>query len=287
MKILVTGNKGFVGSETQKVLEKEGHEVIGYDLMDGRDIRDREQFETVVKEEKPDRCLHLAAVARFSDADANPDRAYNINVTGTKNVVDVCMKYHVPLIFASTGSATMPLDNYEAPFDDEIPARGNSVYGVTKAEGEYLVKKHTPHIILRYAHLYGPDKRYHGLIGGFLTRIERGLAPKLYGGKQSNSFTYIKDIARANLLALTAPWDSFDQTYNIGSPEELTAEDAGKIICEVFGYDGEIEKHEGRTVDPSRFCINTKKADTMLGFKTEFDFRTGLEAMKKELDLRK
>lgn len=279
MRIIITGSRGFVGSETKKLLIEKGLNVIDYDLMDGYDIRDKKQFESVVKEFEPERVLHLAAVARFAEADKNPKLAFETNVLGTRNVVEVCKKYHVPLVYASSGSAIMPLNGYEPPFNEEIPARGNSIYGCTKALGEYLVQEHTPHIILRYGHLYGSEKRFHGLIGGFLSRIERGLAPTLYGGTQTNSFIYIKDVAQANYLALTAFWDKWNQIYNIGSPEELSAEEAGKIICEVFDYKGEIEKKEMRTVDPQRFWMDTKKAETMLGFKPEWNFRDGLVDM--------
>ena len=88
------------------------------------------------------------------------------------------------------------------------------------------------------------------------------------------------------LKALTAKWDVWNNTFNVVSPEELSAEEAGKVICKVFGYKGKIEKKEGRTVDPSRFCINTKKAEIMLGFKTKYSFKEGLEDMKQELELK-
>jgi nucleoside-diphosphate-sugar epimerase len=122
----------------------------------------------------------------------------------------------------------------------------------------------------------------HGLIGGFLERINRGLAPMLYGGKQSNDFTYIKDIATANVLALTAPWDKWRQVYNIGTGEELSTEAAGRMVCDAFGYKGQIETKEQRTVDPDRFVFDCSKAVKMLGFKAKYDFKSGLEDMKNE-----
>lgn len=281
MKILVTGNKGFVGSETQKLLEKEGHEVIGYDLMDGFDIRDVEQLKEVIMNQKPDRILHLAAIARFSDADKDPKLAFETNVVGTKNVEHVARLSHIPLVFASTGSVYMPI-KLQPPITEDFPAVGNSVYGCTKRLGELYVDKHTPHIILRYAHLYGKEKRMHGLIGGFLDRINRGLAPTLYGGTQSNDFTYILDVARANALALVAPWDKWNQIYNIGTGEELSAHEAGKIVCEISGWKGDIEIKEQRTVDPQRFAFDCKKAEVMLNFKAEYNFKKGLEHMFNE-----
>jgi len=280
MRILITGNMGFVGSETQKLLEAKGHSVVGCDLMDGQDIRDIDQLQKNIKYSGIDRILHLAAIARFVDADKNPKLAFETNVIGTKNVVGVAKKLHIPLVYASTGSVYMPISQ-EPPIKEEWPTMGNSVYGCTKNIGEIFVKEHTPYIILRYAHLYGQEKRMHGLIGGFVERIKRGLAPVLYGGKQSNDFTYIKDVATANLLALTAPYDKWNQVYNIGTGEELTAEEAGKIICEMTGWKGKIEFKEGRTVDPQRFVFDIKKAEIMLGFKAEYDFRKGLKDMFK------
>lgn len=279
MKIAITGSNGFVGSETKKLLLEQGHEVLGFGIMAGQDIRDKNQFNNFIKEHKPDRILHLAAIARFNDADNDPKLAVETNVFGTKNIVEVAQKYHIPLVFSSTGSVYMPITDYTGTIKENWPAKGNSVYGCSKYQAECYVREHSPYIILRYAHLYGKEKRMHGLIGGFLERIQRGLAPKLYGGKQSNDFTYIKDVAQANLLALMAPWDKWNQVYNIGTGEELTAETAGKMICEATGWQGEIEVNEARTVDPERFAFDCSKAEVMLGFKAKFNFKDGLKDM--------
>src|SRR3990167_2830388 len=153
MRVIIFGDKGFVGSETTRQLKEMGHEVIGYDIMDCRDIRDQEQIYKVMVEEKPDRALLLAAISRFADADKNPELAFTTNVQGTKNVAEVCAKLHVPLVYASTGSVCMPITE-EPPITEDFAARGNSVYGCTKFMGELFVRKYTPYIVLRYAHLY-------------------------------------------------------------------------------------------------------------------------------------
>jgi UDP-glucose 4-epimerase len=284
MRIAITGNLGFVGQETTKLLEANGHTIIGFDLMENKDIRDVNQFEMCIQKEQPDRILHLAAIARFKDADENKKLAFETNVLGTANVARIANKYHIPIVYSSTGSAIMPLDNYEPPYKEDIPARGNSVYGCSKALGESYVSEVNPHIILRYAHIYGKEKRMHGLIGGYLDRIKFGMKPILYGGKQNNDFVYVKDIARANMLALTAPWDKWNQVYHIGSGEELSAEEAGKIVMKLSGYKGGVEKRVGRTVDPSRFIFDTKKSEIMLGYKAQFSFQKGLENMFKEIE---
>ena len=285
MKFLITGDRGFVGTETKKVLEENGHTWVGFDLMDGYDIRDVAQFHSAVLLHSPNAILHLAAVARFADADKDPQLAFETNVLGTMNVVDAATQYHKPLVYASTGSVYMPIDE-TPPITESFKAKGNSVYGCSKYAGETYVREHTPHIILRYAHLYGREKRMHGLIGGYVERIQRGLAPTLYGGKQSNDFTYIKDVARANMLALTAPWDKWNQVYNIGTGEELTAEQAGDLVIKAWNthnpdkkFNGKIEKKEQRTVDPGRFVYDMTKAKVMLNFTPEFTFEKGLMDM--------
>lgn len=286
MKVLITGDKGFVGTETKKYLSTQKDiEVIGYDIMDGYDIRDAIQLEEVVKATRPDRILHLAAIARFAEADDNVLRATETNVFGTRNVALIAGKYHIPVVYASTGSVYMPITDIpgEKGINESMPARGNSVYGCTKAMGEEFIKEYcNPHIIMRYAHLYGAEKRYHGLIGGFLARINFGLAPKLFGGDQSNDFTYIKDVARFNYIALTASWDKWNQVYNVGTGEELTAKQAGDLVCKLANYTGEVETVKGREVDPSRFFYDMSKAKTMLGFTHEYSFEDGLKDMAVE-----
>jgi UDP-glucose 4-epimerase len=290
MRILVTGSSGAVGSATVSLLapsrvpfsvEDYPHEVVFYDLMNHQDIRDSEQLAACIQARNVDRILHLAAVARFADADADPMRAYSTNVLGTEVVAQQAERFSIPLVYASTGSVYMPVEQVP-PITEDFQARGNSVYGVSKYLGELMVRKiRSPWIILRYAHIYGHQKAGKGLIGAFLDRMNRGLAPVLYGGRQSNDFTYIDDIATANLKALTAPWDAWNQVYNIGTGEELTAEDAVKQLSQVWGYEGPISHEPSRDVDASRFVYDVRKATERLGFTAEYSFKMGLEAMRE------
>lgn len=287
IKVLITGDKGFVGVETKKYIAEHypDWKIVGYDIMDGYDIRDAQQFEQVVQATTPNRILHLAAIARFADADRDPFLAFETNVLGTRNVAAIASKYHVPIVYASTGSVYMPISEMppETGIHEKMPGKGNSVYGCTKYMGEEYIREYcNPYINLRYAHLYGREKRHHGLIGGFMDRINRGLAPTLYGGAQSNDFTYIKDVAKFNAIALNAEWDAWNQDYNVGTGEELSAKDAGKIVCEFAGYDGKIDTVPGREVDPQRFFYDMTKSKVMLGFEPDFTFKQGLEDMFNE-----
>lgn len=278
---MITGDKGFVGKATTDYLLEKRHTVIGYDIMDGFDIRNKEQLMSFIEANKPDRVLHLAAIARFDEADANPKLAFETNVLGTRNVAMACKYFQIPLVHASTGSVYMPIKN-EPPIKETWPAIGNSVYACSKAMAEKYVEELNPYIILRYSHLYGLEKRNEGLIGNFCRRIEHDLEPELYGGKQSSDFCYIKDVARANFIALTASWDKWNNAYNIGTGEELTAEGAAKILCDALAYKGKISIKPARLVDAARFYYDTTKSKEKLKFEALFNFEQGIKDMFRE-----
>jgi len=283
---MVTGSRGFVGRATDRILgHGYGHTVLNFDILDGNDIRVKEDVEHFVLVQKPDRILHLAAIARFDEADLDPLRAHSTNVVGTANIVAAAERHHVPMVYASTGSVYMPV-TMEPPITEDFPTAGNSVYAVTKMLGEELVMAGSmPWIILRYAHLYGPEKRYHGLFGNLINRMERGLSPQLFGGGQSNDFTYIDDVARANRLALEAEFDAWNHAYNIGTGEEISASVALKVAMKAFGSTADIEYLDSRSVDASRFVYDVSKAARGLGFTAEFGLAEGLVDFAKKAEL--
>lgn len=279
-RIVVTGGSGFVGTPTVKALREKGYDVFNYDLKEGCDVRDYSQL--VSKINFGDKILHLAAIARFAEADEDPKTAFETNVEGTRNVAKVARQLGCErLVYSSTGSVYMPIKT-EPPMKESDKTIGNSVYGCSKNIGEIYVKESgVPYVILRYAHLYGEGKLKHGAIGGFIDRMERGLAPVLYGGKQSNDFTYIKDVVDANIKALETP--NVNDIYNIGTGEELTVEDVFKIMSEFFDYHPDYERVEMRTVDPERFLFDISKAKSKLGFTARYDFQKGMaDWFKKE-----
>lgn len=270
----MTGGSGFVGTHTISALKEKGYEVFNFDLKTKHDIRQRDDLEDVIKE--GDKVLHLAAVARFNDADNDPLLALETNALGTKNVAYACLRQNAErLVYASTGSIYMPIEE-TPPITERFKARGNSQYACTKFQGEEYIRRYRiPHIVLRYAHLYGEGKIGHGAIGGFIDRMTRGLAPVLYGGFQSNDFCAVQDIVAANLLALETP--NINEVYNIGTGEELTTVAVFEILADLFGYHKDFERLPARTVDPMRFVYDISKARKMLGFEPKYNFIDGMK----------
>jgi dTDP-L-rhamnose 4-epimerase len=113
-----------------------------------------------------------------------------------------------------------------APTPERAPVGGETVYGLTKVDQEKLVllwgkQIGIPTVALRYSCTYGPRQSifnpYTGVIAIFCTRLLNDLPPVLYeDGEQTRDFSFVEDIARANLLA--AESDQLDGfPVNVGS----------------------------------------------------------------------
>jgi dTDP-L-rhamnose 4-epimerase len=130
------------------------------------------------------------------------------------------------------------------PTPEEAPIGGETVYGLTKVDQEKLVLlwgKQTgiPTVALRYSCTYGPRQSifnpYTGVIAIFCTRLLNDLPPVLYeDGEQTRDFSFVEDIARANLLAATT--DKLDGLpVNVGSGKGIPVREVAEQISEALG----------------------------------------------------
>src|SRR5438067_7252167 len=131
-----------------------------------------------------------------------------------------------------------------SPTPERAPVGGETVYGLTKVDQEKLVLlwgKQTgiPTVALRYSCTYGPRQSifnpYTGVIAIFCTRLLNNLAPVLYeDGEQTRDFSFVEDIARANLLAATT--DALDgRPVNVGSEKGVTVREIAQSISVALG----------------------------------------------------
>ena len=127
---------------------------------------------------------------------------------------------------------------------EEAPVGGETVYGLTKVDQEKLVllwgkQVGIPAVALRYSCTYGPRQSifnpYTGVIAIFCTRLLNNLSPILYeDGEQTRDFSFVEDIARANLLAATT--DALDgRPVNVGSEKGVTVREIAQRISDALG----------------------------------------------------
>ena len=142
MKIALTGSSGFIGSHLKQKLEKDGHQILEWDLKSGRDIADfgLENAEFVI---------HLAAIADVRASIAAPDKYWVNNVEHTTRIQRTCYFNRVPLIYASSSCVhawhkspygTSKKVNEETAFYGQIALRFTTVYGEGARDTMFISK---------------------------------------------------------------------------------------------------------------------------------------------------
>ncbi|MFL6540110.1 MAG: SDR family NAD(P)-dependent oxidoreductase [Chthoniobacterales bacterium] len=171
------------------------------------------------------------------------------------------------------------------PTPEEAPIGGETVYGLTKVDQEKLVllwgkQSGIPTVALRYSCTYGPRQSifnpYTGVIAIFCTRLLNDLPPVLYeDGEQTRDFSFVEDIARANLLAATT--DKLDGLpVNVGSGKGVPVREVAEQISEALGIciapevNGEFRPGEMRHLTSGTERIRTA------GYEPQVDLLAGI-----------
>jgi len=294
LKVIVTGASGFIGIHSVRELLKKGYNVEAVDVrteglkefsnnkqcaIHDMDILD-ESFKNLI--ERGDKVLHLAAIARFETAVANPQRAVRVNVEGTLNVIGSCIEKKAErLVYSSTGSVYSL--NAPVPIREDAPRVPSSVYGMTKKMAEDWIMffgSQLPYVILRYGYIYGEGKDW-GAMGAFLKRLSNNQQPIVFGGDQTNDFVYVKDVVQANLLALETVYTN--QAYNIGTGRATSIRDVCEYCIKAMKSDLKMKIEPARTFDYPIFVYDISKARTLLRFEPEWNVLNGVTDMVKEL----
>jgi dTDP-L-rhamnose 4-epimerase len=184
---------------------------------------------------------------------------------------------HCPICGLSTASAPTP---------EHAPVGGETVYGLTKVDQEKLVllwgkQVGVPTVALRYSCTYGPRQSifnpYTGVIAIFCTRLLNGLAPVLYeDGEQTRDFSFVEDIARANLLA--AGSDALDGLpVNVGSGRGVPIREVAEQISAALGIRIAPEVNgEFRPGEMRHLTSGTERIRAGVGYAPQTDLATGI-----------
>jgi UDP-glucose 4-epimerase len=226
MKVLVTGGAGFIGSHIVDGLRGGGHAVaVLDDLSSGSranlppdvplhtcDIVDAAAVAAVFSVERPDAVCHQAAQMSVSRSVREPRFDAEVNCIGLINVLEAAVRQRARrFVFASSGGVLY--GDVSSPAPETTPADPVSPYGITKWVGERYLKFFAAEhgleaVALRYSNVYGPRQNPHGeagVVAIFCKRLLAGEPARINGdGRYVRDYCFGPDVARANLLALTA-----------------------------------------------------------------------------------
>ena len=155
MKYLITGYKGQLGYDIKRELLKRGVDEKSILAVDREemDITNKEAVFKVILDFRPDIIFHCAAYTAVDKAEDDEDNAYNVNVTGTKNIVDASLEINSTVIYMSTDYVFD--GTKEGYYTEEDEVNPKSVYGKTKYLGEEEVRRNKKHFITRISWVFG------------------------------------------------------------------------------------------------------------------------------------
>lgn len=294
-KVIVTGGAGFIGSHLCEELVRFGAETICLDdYSAGKEenvsfLRDFRNFQAV----KKDICDKQGMDALFDGCDfifnnaaskkniclVNPARDLEVNAGGTLNLLEFAKKHRVKkFVHASTGSVYG--EPHIFPSDETHPLRPVSYYGVSKLAGERYVDvfRHLYGVdttILRYFHVYGPrqeSNEFGGVVSIFLRNLIENKPLTVFGsGEQLRSFTYVKDLVKANMASALEP-KANGKVYNAASGIKVTINELAQGMVDLYGRSVPIQHGEPLVGDIMYFDVANKAIVDDLGIIFEKDF---------------
>ncbi|KKN00192.1 hypothetical protein LCGC14_1140360 [marine sediment metagenome] len=298
MRILITGGCGFIGSHVAEAYLDEGYEVFVIDNLsvgkmeylpdkanfEEMDIRSPD-VERFMRKVKPDIVSHHAANVSLRKATKEPINDAKINITGTLNVLQSCVKSSVRrIIFASSATVYGVHDSF--PISEQHMALPISYHGVGKLACEhylYAFKKlgKTNYISLRYSNVYGPRQNIFcesGVVAAFLNiLINKKSNGKIFingDGTQVRDFVYIADVVTANVLAIKHGGG----IINIGTSIETTINDLLDKIIDVTGSKpAEVTSLPFARGEQKKVTLNPKRAFFSLGWTPRISLKEGLK----------
>ncbi|MFF3444692.1 NAD-dependent epimerase/dehydratase family protein [Streptosporangium sp. NPDC002721] len=301
--VVVTGGFGFLGSHLVEALVRRGDEVTVFDggppppdlngasprRHVGGDIRDAEALATAITGDV-DTVYHLAAVVGVDRYIDRPLDVIDINLSGTKNVLELAEKAGARMVLASTSEVFGK--NPAVPWaedDDRVvgsTATDRWSYSSSKALAEHLTfaymrQRGLDATIVRYFNAYGPRQRPGFVVSRSIHRALRGLPPVLYDdGGQTRCFTFVDDAIAATIEAGTAA-PALGECFNIGSSVETSVREVIELVVELAGGDKAVpvDPRDGfgsAYQDLSRRVPDTSKARAVLGWHSTTGLREGL-----------
>ena len=302
MKFVVTGGAGFIGSNLVDYLFEKGYKVEVIDnFSSGKkencnpnvvyheiDLSDEKNFNEIKKILKNvNGVFHLAAFPRVQESIENPLIFEKNNTLSTVNILKACSDVGVKrLVYSASSSAygnTVSLPSKETDPIDPI-----SPYAMQKYYGEVCCRMFSQvynieTVSLRYFNVYGErqslDGAYALVMCVFAKQRLNNLPLTIRGdGNQRRDFTHVKDVARANLLAMISKKVGQGDVINIGNTDNRSVNEIAQMM-------GGKTINVDPVIEPRETLADNTKAEKLLGWKPKVIIEDWVPKYKKDLGI--
>ncbi len=301
MNIFVTGGAGFIGSFLTEHLLQNGHNVTIYDSLVNSsednakrlqklnanficgDISNLENLSKSISHH--DVCIHLAAQIDVLESIKNPLYNNTINISGTRNVLNSCVKNNVSVIAASTAAL---YEESKEPLSETSSIKPKSPYGESKLAMEQILYDyskihHINSLSLRIFNVFGKGQniKYAGVITKFLENIRNNKNITIFGdGNATRDFVSVNDVVDAIVLAIKRIEGKRGEIINVGSGNSIKISELAKMMISISGEDSiRIEYKPENNDEIINSQSNISLARKILEFSPKVSFREGLEEL--------
>ncbi len=298
-RFLVTGGAGFIGSHIVESLAKKNNFVRVLDNFSTGKIANLKGLRKV-EIIKGDICslaaclkavkgmdfvLHQAALRSVPQSMVNPHDYNRVNIDGTLNMLEASRQNRVKrFVFASSSSVYGQVKDF--PEKEDFNPAPISPYALSKLAGEYYCKIFSLHfglptIALRYFNVFGPrqalDDDYAVVVPKFINCLLEGKSPPIFGnGRQSRDFTFVQNVASANLLAAAADKVNFG-IFNVAAGNAVSVLELVKILNRIMGKNIPPKFLPLRAGDVFKTLADIRQTQEYLKFRPQVDFVEGLK----------
>lgn len=291
-RILVTGGRGFIGTNLTQELRSRGHDVWTCDILQGEDPQHRridtgvyQQLDALLKKQRFDVVYHLAAEYGRWNGEDHYDNVWQTNVVGTKNMLRLQEEYRYRMVFFSSAEVYGDYDQLMSEdVMERVPLKQMNDYAISKWAGELQCLNHaamfgTETVRVRPVGCYGPHEYYspyRGVIPIFVYHALHGLPFKVHRGHQ-RIFDYVEDTCRtfANIADHFTP----GEVYNVGGREEwvIGIEELAEIVLETVAASPRLAEYHGEEGFTTRVkVVDFSKARRDLRHDPQIDIREGI-----------
>ena len=284
MRILLIGGHGFIGSNLIKKFNREFDFVVisSKKGIDTGDIKTEyisvtnKKIVKIIETLNPDIIIHLAALSGLKKCENDPKKAFEVNVTGTKNIVEGCLKTNAKLIFISSREVYGSTINEKSNEDDML--NPDNIYGQTKVNAEKIIQNAAKifelnYVILRLTNVYGP-----GSNSGVNRIIRESLSKEkilVNGGEQILNFIFIEDVVELIYLVILNNKLS-KQILNIGSNDTSSLKKFVELLEELLNDPINIQYGEKPSFESLFFCPDIRKQQNIFGYDFKYSLEEGI-----------